>query len=245
MDWELSLKGDAADLEILSQSFTDPAFSISKLGDEFVLTSSEFDVMNDARQVRDRAKALLDLVNGAATLAVESRTPVAIKGVHRRYADGRRDVAMFAEIEGRCRVLASASVAHLDGTVETFRPGDLIRDWVKLASTDQAVAQALSALSSRPADWVNLYRLLEIVQSECRGSNKIVAKGWATKKAVDLFKHTANSPGATGIDSRHGKQSTSPPRNPMPLPEARSLVVCIVQAWLREKVASSRGSGTL
>ncbi len=239
MDWEVSLKGDAADLEILSQSFTDPAFSISKLGEEFVLTSSEFDAMNDARQVRDRAKVLVDLVNGASMLAIGSRTPVAIGGVHRRHADGHRDVAMFAEIVGHCRVLASLTIAHLDGSTETFRPGDLIRDWVKVASTDKEVAKALSLLSTGPADWVNLYRVLEVVASDCGGHRRINANGWATKKAVGLFTHTANSPGAIGSAARHGAQQTRPPAKPMPLPEARSLILGIVQAWLRAKVAAS------
>jgi hypothetical protein len=238
MDWEVSLKGDPADLDILSQSFSDPAFSISKLGDEFVLKSSQFDVMNGAREVRDRAKALLDLVNGAAMLAIGSRTPVAIGGVHRRHADGHRDVAMFAEIVGHCRVLASLTIAHLDGSTETFRPGDLIRDWVKVASTDKEVAKALSLLSTGPADWVNLYRVLEVVESDCGGIAGIKPERWATEKAIRLFKRTANSPGATGSDSRHGAQSTKPPPKPMPLPEARSLILAIVQAWLRAKVTS-------
>jgi len=240
MGWEVCLAGDAADLGMLAGSFTGPDFAISKSGDEFLLTSPEFEALNAADKIRDRAVVFIELLNGAARLALESRTPVAIVGVNRRHPNGGRDVVVFAEPGVfHCRLLApSLTVTHLDGSTETYHPADPIRDWINLASTDNAVKTTLKLLSSGVWDWVNLYRVLDVVTSDCEGLEKIEANGWATTTAMRLFKHTSGSPGAVGKEARHGAESTMPPPKPMSLPEAKSLVLGIVQSWLCAKVTA-------
>ena len=240
MGWEVCLTGDAADLGMLAGSFTRPDFAISKSGEEFLLTSPEFEALNAADKIRDRAVVFIELLNGAARLALESRTPVGIGGVNRRHPDGCRDVVVFPEPGVfHCRLLApSLTVTHLDGSTETYHPADPIRDWIKLASTDNAVEKALKLLSSGVWDWVNLYRVLEVVKVDCKGFKNIEGNGWATIKAMERFKRTANSWGAVGKEARHAAESTMPPSKPMSLPEAKSLVLGIVQSWLCAKVTA-------
>lgn len=95
--------------------------------------------------------------------------------------------------------------------------------------------QRISYFSRGTLDWVNLYRIFEIVACDSGGLDAINANAWATKASMKLFKHTANSPGALGLDARHGTETTQPPKQPMTISEARALVNSIVHAWLRSK----------
>lgn len=87
-------------------------------------------------------------------------------------------------------------------------------------------------------DWVKLYRILEIVGLDVGDLDSIAVNGWATKAALRLFKHTANSPAAVGLDARHGAETTAPPKQPMTISEASALISSIVHAWLRSKAAT-------
>ncbi len=71
----------------------------------------------------------------------------------------------------------------------------------KMALTDQAVRRALRMWRVFARDWVNLYKILEVVQSDVGG--KITKNGWATSLEIERFKHTANSYLAIGDESRH------------------------------------------
>ena len=110
--------------------------------------------------------------------------------------------------------------------------------WLKLALGDSKVAQALRLWGAGPPSWVNLYRVLEVIESDVGG--KIYEAGWAPKKEVTRFTHTPNRAETLGDQARHGKERTSPPRNPMSLADARSLLTRLLDRWLCEKGA--RGS---
>lgn len=237
MGWEVPLTGDAADLQMLARSFTSGQFIISERGDSFVLASPEFEDLADAAKIRDRAAQFIVLLNGAARLGLETRMPVGIGGVYLQRPDGKRDAFVFLEpIAATARALPpSLTITRLDGSRETFHPADPVRDWVGLAAADEGVARVLELLAGGVCDWVNLYRIFEVVEADVGGVDNIASRGWASKTAIREFKHTANSPGALGKDARHGKETTQPPRKPMPLTEARTLILGIVNPWLRSK----------
>jgi len=239
MTWAVCLSGDSSDLGMLAESFKGPEFAITKEGDEFLLTSPEFESLNDAGSIHQHSLKFVEIMNGAIRLALDSRKAVAVSAVYNRQKDGRRDVYIFPEpVVAKCRVLATVTITRLDGTVETYHPADPVQDWMKIASSDGAVATALRLIGSGVSDWVNLYRIFEVVAADCGGVSGIESQGWATSKAMRLFKHTANSPGIIGTEARHGAEQTTPPSKPMTLGEAKSLVFTIVQAWLRSKAAA-------
>lgn len=237
MAWEVRLSGNPADLRMLANSFTGPDLIITNRGEEFLLTGPEFEGLNESGKIRERAIEILEFVNGGARLALESREPISIGGLYYRHADGRRDAYVFAEsVVIHFQALApSITVSRLDGSTQVYHPADPVQEWVALASSNKAVALALRLLSTGVWDWVNLYRIFEVVEADSGGLDQIDSRGWATKKAMRLFKHTANSPGTLGTEARHGKETTIPPPNPMSLMEAKSLIVGIVQSWLRDK----------
>ena len=105
-----------------------------------------------------------------------------------------------------------------------------------VAKRDSAVAEALRLLAKGDNNWINLYRIYEVVAREVGGDDAVVTNGWGTRAALRQFKHTANSPGAIGHEARHGVDTGQPPPNAMSLPYAKNLVSSIVQKWLRTKV---------
>ena len=241
MSWEIRISGDPLDLRMLENACNGLNLTIIKHGDEYLLSSTEFEALNESEKIREKALEFLEFINGAAKLLLDSRNPIEMDALYRRHADGRRDTYIFTEpAEVHFRGIApSITVSRLDGSTETYHPADPIPKWIGLASKDEAVASALRLLSCGALDWVNLYRIFEVIMTDCQGLNGIVSKGWATKKALTLFKHTANSPTAIGTESRHGTENNKPPPKPMTLSEAKSLIIGIVQPWLHEKLANS------
>ena len=84
-----------------------------------------------------------------------------------------------------------------------------------IAGKSEAVARVLCLHGNDKLDWVNLYRIFEIICGDVGGSDAIAASIWASKAAIRRFKHTANSPGAIGDESRHGSERDQPPADPM------------------------------
>ncbi len=240
MSWLVQLGCDPTDLSALAQSLTGPEFSISHDGQQYVLASSHFNAGDDAKTVREKAVQFTTMLSGAARLALDAQQSIQVGAVFRNLPDGKREIFAFLE-PGVIRFRAmspTVKVTHANGTEEVFHPADPIVTWLPAALADKAIADVLALIAGGVLDWVNLYRVFEIVEADTGGIDKIVANDWATKTSMRLFKHTANSPGAIGLDARHGTQSAQPPAAPMSLSEARSLINAIIHAWLRAKTAS-------
>jgi hypothetical protein len=231
MNWQVILNGDQLDLKFLAESFNGPDYLIRQEEDKFTLSSAAFESLNDPAKITELAQGFIDRLNGGIILALDSHTALSIGGLNEVRPDGVRTIYVSERVHARCRAFATMDV-RADGSVEKGQPADPVRQWADLASRDQAVADVLALLGTKPADWVNLYRIYEIVQDDCGG---IVKRGWATDATIRNFKHTGDHPKSAGLDSRHGRRSTEPPKKPMLLSEARALIFSITLAWLREK----------
>jgi hypothetical protein len=235
--WVVQLAGDATDLAALAQSLTGKDINISHDGQDYVLVSDQFGEKDDAGAVRQKAEELVAVLNGASRLALDSIQSIRVGAVYRRREDGKRDIFVFPEPAViRFRAFApTVKLTHADGSVEEFHPADPVKQWAGVALKSDAVTNVFRIIAGGTLDWVNLYRVLEVVGSDVGGLDAIDANGWATKSSMRLFKYTANSPGALGLDARHGAETTQPPKHPMTISEARALVNSIVHAWLRSK----------
>lgn len=240
MIWVAQLIGDTSDLAAISQSLTDSDINVSHDGQDYVLTSDDFDSSEPAEAIRQKAEKIVALLNGASRLALDAVQSIRVGAIYRRREDGTREIHVVAEptvIRFRS-VAPTVRLAHADGTIENFHPADPIKNWAALAQKNAAIADVFRVIATGTLDWVNLYRILEIVSSDVGGPDAIDANGWATKASIKLFKHTANSPSALGLDARHGAETTLPPKHPMAISEARALISSIIHAWLRSKAGS-------
>jgi hypothetical protein len=99
---------------------------------------------------------------------------------------------------------------------------------VRAAEADPDAQEVVDIWGSKPHDWVNLYKVFEIVQQRV----DIKENGWASDNEITRFARTANHPEAAGEGARHGRSNKEPPPKPMSLAEADALVERIVIAWL-------------
>jgi hypothetical protein len=237
MTWMVQLAGDTSDRSALAQSLTGTDLNVSHDGQDYVLTSDRFAPADDAVAVRQNAEDMVALLNGGSRLALDTTQSIRVGAVYRRRADGLRDAFIFPEpLVLRFRAISpTVKVTHVDGTVEEFHPADPVKPWLALAFANEAVAKVFRILSSGTLDWVNLYRIFEIIAADVGGLDSIASNGWGTKTSMQLFKRTANSPGVLGLDARHGAETTQPPPKPMLIAEARTLINSIIHAWLRAK----------
>lgn len=238
MKWEVQLSGDEHDLRELEKSLTNDELRIIERDGQFFLETPRFSDLTTSEEVNAVTSDILPILTGAARLSLGGRTPLQISNIAKVREDGGRDI--FVNLLDTIQVRATAGsvgveITRSDGSVEVVKPSNKVPNWVNVALRNDNVAKALRLFGSNEHDWVNLYRLYEVIEADVGGIDIIASEGWATKKAIKRFKHTANSPGAIGDSARHGKESSDPPADPMDLGEAVPLVEVILHNWLRSK----------
>jgi hypothetical protein len=164
--WAVQLAGDPSDLSAFAQSFTGADINISRDGRDCVLSSIRFHPSDDAVAVRKKAKDIVALLNGASRLVMNATQSIGIGAVYLRRQDGTRDTFFFTG-PTLCGVgiRATIQLTHPDGTIE-FYPADEVKQLATLALSDKAVAKVLRFILSSGLDWVNLYRIYEIIEAD-------------------------------------------------------------------------------
>ncbi len=233
VEWFVPITGENSDLEELSKSLNSPELRVIQEGSDFILKSTDFDLLNDADDVQNRAIEIMSLINGAAMLAMGMRKPLVVDCAVN--GDGKRQFFVCCSLDASLRVSVSESVVAADGTVqdqEEPHQADPIPDWIAIAQHDPNVATVLRLFGAGNHNWVSLYRIYDVIKSD---GGDIAKRGWASRRAIKRFKQTANSPDASGDDSRHGAGNIPPPKDPMTISEAKSLFKTIIHKWLRSK----------
>ena len=188
-----------------------------------------------ARAVLDRAIELVSILNGIAQIEIQNWENVAVAGMAREEPNAKRTQFLFAEpMRGRSRMSGNLTITRANGSIDKSAD-DFLETYADLARRHADVKRALRLFGSKPHDWVNLYRIYEILESDFGGDSQIISMGWTSRLRISNFKHTANSVSAAGDAARHGKEPYAPPRSPMLLPEAESLIAQLLKTWLRSK----------
>lgn len=235
MKWEVQINGDALDLKELSKSLVDDELRIREKNGQYFLESARFENLASSEEVASLATDILKVLTGAVRLSLGGRTPLHVANTAKIRPGGGRDVFITLSDTIHVRATIGVEITRSDGKKEVIHPAHSVPGWIRLGLMDQNVAKALRLLGTDEHNWVSLYRLYEVIEEDVGSLDKISNSGWATKTSIRRFKHTANSPGAVGDDSRHGKESTTPPSDPMDIGEARALVEVILHNWLRSK----------
>jgi len=236
MKWQIRIIGDAQDLHEIGKSFSNDNIRITKkLNNEYYLFSDEFQIYTNAKDVFDIAGKLLFLINGASRLAFGKNIKITLSDVVKVNDDGTEDIYLF--IQDNIQIVDSVRIRITDNfgnILDEISPADDIPRWVNLGIENKSVAKVLR-LFAKQLDWVGLYRIYEVIENDIGGLDNIISKEWVTKSRIKSFKHTSNSPGVTGDNARHGKETLHPPKNPMQLFEARNLVEHLIGQWLISK----------
>ena len=231
-NWQIKLTGDQFDLEDLPCWFSDPALRVIEQEGRYYLTSSDFDAMEDSSAIWTHAHVLLEHMQGAAKLYRTNFQRIGLGVMISGFQGCHHSLVHIAE-RIVFRDKASGVVTINGKEIPEIYPH---KDWATLAQHDEAVARALQLWGNGPMDWVNLYRMFEVVESDVGG--QMYQAGWVTKKEIGRFTGTANSMKAIGDDARHAKPNLQPPSKPVTLEEARELIAHLVREWLASKLPS-------
>ncbi len=192
-------------------------------------------------RVLEVAVAFVELINGAASLLIDSYRPIelakgAFFGVD---ADGTvlSTVVPVGAAEERCK--AGHITAVVGGATQPdSRRGQLAR-FVESARRSVAAKDALALVGRPSPTWSELYLIYELVEANVGG--RMYSDGWISRSQGERFARTANSYTALGRASRHGRQTSQPPGQPMTQREATQLMRTLVQAWLTQPMDASAG----
>jgi len=242
MPWEVQLTGDPTDLQTLADTFTGGEIQVAQCGKEYVLRASQFELLDSAASVRESAIELVTALSGSARLVLCAREAIGVgAAVSRVRPNGKREsiTVLVGQAVSHERALP-ITVVH--GT-QTRRPADPISKWLPLATQDPVVAKALRLRNADDLEWVDLYRVYEVIKNDV--GRLMEQLGWASRNELERFARTANSVAAAGDKARHGIERTDPPREPMSLSHARELIDRIMRSWLEWKASHhDEGSAT-
>jgi hypothetical protein len=195
MRWEVDLIGKQTDFRLLQKAFCSDEFYLSEENGRFVFGSRAFEGLNDPDAVRGRTADLVTSLSGASRALLGAQESFKVGDITLVREDGSKHYFLLVE-PATIRIRAmpvSFQVTRAGGTVEEHHPADPVREWLEVAVRNPAVAKALRLRDKGRLDWVELYRLYEVIESDTPQA-AIVRNGWATKAVIRRFKHTANSP---------------------------------------------------
>lgn len=92
--WEVQIRGALSDMEHLARHFTSAHASVfrDERGDSYLYHSDAFEACETSEEVLETADDNLAVLSGILKFVRDSHETVLTGAVHKRHADGRRDV---------------------------------------------------------------------------------------------------------------------------------------------------------
>jgi hypothetical protein len=234
--WGVLLAGDAFDLEDWQDALKPPFEPwVMKTEVGLVLRSSQLDGEATASAAYERAKALMDEVNGA--LRANRRTGIVrLENVVEILSDGALRPHQFVQLratDARDRARMVVVVGGPEKPAPPPEPSEPQR-WLRFAAEDDLLADALTHFA-RGDDWFDVFKALECLEKRFGGEEKFLTLGWAAKGKIKLLKQTANS-------ARHARKKFDPPAHPMERTQARDLLAQLIARAFHEQPATAQPS---
>jgi hypothetical protein len=235
MEWRVTLSGEDSDLEELSKSFHSDNLKIWKDKDNYILSSSDFNGIAEAKIILKKSEEILAFINAGSKTIQDLQKPIDVSGVESLDENDRSTQHIFPESIPLVSKMGRSTVL-IDGKVEETRIYEELPNFVLLAMQDRNVAAVLNYLNTGSTEIATLYKIYEIIRTNVGGDKSMRDNGWASMSQFKSFRTTANSPSAMGYKARHGVWSEQKLKNPMSLSEAESLILHLVKCWLNSKI---------
>lgn len=229
--WLFRLSGEEVTDE-LAEAFE--ALGLSRIHEngEWLWTSSRFSSLANPGDVKDLAQELAAVLNGTLMMTIGNVRPLKISGILRTQEGKPPAQFIFPESvinESRFGILTLIR----DGDPPPKKEDKFLYRFLAAADRSAAVNRVLKLVGSKELNWVNLYRIYEIISADV---DSISQKGWASENDLTLFRRTANHPRSVGEEARHGVSPAEPPAYPMQLAEAEALLKGVIGKWIREQM---------
>lgn len=249
MHWQVDIAGDPETLKALSSACEKGYRYIEVENGKCILNPQLFEECTLPDQVRAKARDVLFMLNRFAGNFLGLKGNANYVDVRSIDPDGSRTLHVkVIEAISTTAALVRVEIRNADGTVHRSTPvtPDLpnLHRWVELLESDNSVRKVERLLAEQASDWVNLSRVLEVIQGDVGGQNELIRQGYTDKRSRSRFGQTSNHTESAGDLARHGYNKEKPPTEPMTLPDARAYVHKIRRRWLQQKLDNLDGDGS-
>jgi len=235
MKWLVLLDVKKSDFDNLSNLLrSSDEFSVITENSKYYLTSSRWESLTNVSDVYWEATKPLQDISAVARIQFTDFPLLKPDMIYEVDEEGKRHGR--SALSATINVGSSCSVSiQLEGGQDIIRNLEF-ESWMKLAEEDEIVKNVFRQITDFEHNWINLYKVYEIVEKNAGKIKKIHRiEQWINKDKIRDFKHTANSQSAIGDDARHGVDRNDPPKEPMSLSEAQALIRNLVKQWLQWK----------
>jgi hypothetical protein len=227
--WGIGLRGHQFDLDYWRDTLKEPFDpSVTQQADIYILRSSEFASCDTAPAALEKARPLIEILNGAMRAETGSH-PLSYRGVYELRSDGWRQTAHKFPPNPPTNVRVKTNY-DLDPTVAPvpLNPSGP-QTWMGLADRSDHLTDALIYFGR--GEWFDIYKAIECLEDFAGGQQKVGK--WAKPADITLMKWTANSL------YRHRLGGRAPPPKPMTLEQATKLLATLIGCAFDELRARS------
>jgi hypothetical protein len=235
-EWLVELKGTKIDLGLL-YNLSLQGWKIIEQEGKYYLQSADLDSSADGQNVHENASRTLDVMYGVAKLTDRKFECPKIGGIRRIEKNGRPPTQfIFPSSISSAERFGMVSITNESrGQEPSEPPSNPGLKWIEIAEKDLSAARALTLYGGLMHNLRNLYMVLEIVEKDIGGENRLIDTGWAKKNEIRLFKQTASTV-PIADQARHAPGKYKIPAKPMSMDDAESLIKDILENWLRSKL---------
>ncbi|WP_342555581.1 hypothetical protein [Paenibacillus sp. FSL R7-0652] len=230
MKWVICLAGDEKELYELSKSLNTPKLTIFKEEGEYRLKSIDISSTDDYKEVSKKVENLVKLIDGLTKLVLGAHRRITVSDIYLLNDNGGRTFFMSAVLSGTSSMTAIPQIIKADGTIEISNPADSVPDLLELCEKHEVIDKVIKLISYDDESWVGLYKIFEVIAKDAD------VKSFSSISSENLkrFTRTANSYKAIGMEARHALDY-EPPKEPMYITEAKSLICLLVNEWIKQK----------
>jgi len=228
------LKGERSDLENLSKLRHSPEVRIVEERGSFYLVPSEFNSLTSAKEVLERGRALIELINVVTKFNEDNFLGISEDAIIRMEDDGKRHGYLFLEssVKIRTKTRAKLTAIAADGSeIGTTSPSAL-ESLFEVAQKNKVVYGALRFY--RGSTWYSLYKTYETVSDDVKDEGdktyqivkKIAQISGLTCHNIVICKRNINY-------HRHaGSKRGNPPKRFLTLLQAQAIIRTILSRWI-------------
>lgn len=228
--WAVQLEGSHDFLERLEANLQMPDLRCFSVGNRFYLMSKTFQNHKSSELVYNEAKKVISVIAGIAAINLNL------------WPSSVLQIVSVVELDDEMKVVKHHAYAVSDFTVQVRdalnSEDNVLNDlekWVNLASVSGAVAKVFRLLRFGIDDYVNSYRVYEIINHDMGKNLRCLG---VTDRESRRFTATANHPALSGDESRHGFIGGDPPKGePMSPGDIERFIYRMVNRWIHHKLS--------
>jgi hypothetical protein len=231
------LEGSPQFLQRIGTVIDNDNFSLTLKNGVCYLESNQFTPDLSLEQIFKLAEEKLNIVRGMAAINPEIFPPREMKIAGVAIVNpGGEILTTYQHNDFAMKYDAASNSMNCEGD-----PLNEPNRWMSLAINDEAVAKVFRLLNYNINDYVNSYRIYEVVRKELKDAKKGFGVIGISENEASRFTGTVNRPDVVGDLARHGYMPGKPMEaRPMSTSEIGEFIQRMVSAWIRHKVESAR-----